>query len=118
MRDAGLPITLIIVGAAWLLWYFRLFPDIDWIIAAGLTVGGIAVLYLDGITKNSIVVGPFLIASGIVWALHDQWRVTWFVLLPTLLILLGVLMLIARRGNIPERRVSRTEIAERRQQDL
>jgi hypothetical protein len=40
MRDAGLPITLIIVGSAWLLWYFRLFPDIDWIIAAGLVAGG------------------------------------------------------------------------------
>ncbi|MGH7854946.1 MAG: hypothetical protein ACREP3_15970, partial [Candidatus Binatia bacterium] len=41
MRDAGLPITLIVVGSAWLLWYFRLFPDIDWIIAAGLVLGGI-----------------------------------------------------------------------------
>ena len=105
MRDAGLPITLIIVGSAWLLWYFRLFPDIDWIIAAGLVAGGIAILFLDGITKNSVVAGPILIASGIAWALHDRWHVTWFVLLPTLLVLLGVLMLIARRPNIPERRV-------------
>jgi hypothetical protein len=31
--------------------------------------------------------------------------VTWFVLIPTLLIMLGVLMLIARGANIPERRV-------------
>ena len=105
MRDASLPITLIIVGSAWLLWYYRLFPDIDWIIAAGLIVGGMAVLYLDGITKKSIVTGPFLIASGISWALHDRWRVTWFVLIPTLLIFLGVLMLIARGTHIPERRV-------------
>jgi hypothetical protein len=27
MRDAGLPITLIVIGSAWLLWYFRLFPE-------------------------------------------------------------------------------------------
>jgi hypothetical protein len=108
MRDAGLPITLIVVGSAWLLWYFRLFPDIDWIIAAGLILGGIAILVLDGVTKNSIVAGPILIASGIAWALHDRWHVTWFVLLPTLLVLLGVLMLIARRANIPERRVRQT----------
>jgi hypothetical protein len=113
MRDAGLPITLIIVGSAWLLWYFRLFPDIDWIIAAALFVGGIAILFLDGITKNSIVAGPFLITSGIAWALHDRWHVTWFVLLPTLLILLGVLMLIARRPNIPERRVRRVQVPDR-----
>jgi hypothetical protein len=113
MRNAGLPITLIVVGVAWLLWYFRLFPDIDWIIAAGLFAGGIAVLVLDGITKNSIVSGPFLIASGISWALHDQWRVTWFVLLPALLVLLGVLMLIARRPTIPERRTRRGEAIEK-----
>jgi hypothetical protein len=81
-----------------------LFPDIDWIIAAGLILGGIGILFLDGITKNSIVAGPILIATGIAWALHDRWRVTWFVLLPTLLVLLGVLMLIARRADIPERR--------------
>ena len=105
MRDASLPITLIIVGSAWLLWYYRLFPDIDWIIATGLVVGGMAVLYLDGLTKKSIVTGPFLIASGIAWALHDRWRVTWFVLIPLLLIMLGVLMLVARGANVPERRV-------------
>ena len=105
MRDAALPVTLIIVGSAWLLWYFGLFPDIDWIIAAGLIAGGSAVLYLDGITKKSIVAGPFLIASGIAWALHDRWHATWIVLIPTLLIMLGVLMLLARRPNIPERRV-------------
>jgi hypothetical protein len=108
MRDAGLPITLIVVGSAWLLWYYRLFPDIDWIIAAGLVLGGIAILFMDGITKNSVVTGPILIASGIAWALHDRWHVTWFVLLPTLLVLLGLLMLIARRDNIPERRVRQT----------
>jgi hypothetical protein len=107
MRDAGLPITLIVVGSAWLLWYFRLFPDIDWIIAAALALGGIAILFLDGITKNSVVTGPFLIASGVAWALHDRRNVTWFVLLPMLLILLGALMLIARRANIPERRAGR-----------
>src|SRR4030095_4928235 len=108
MRNAGLPITLIVVGSAWLLWHVRLFPDIDWIIAAGLVLGGIAILYLDGLTKNSIVTGPILIATGIAWALHDRWHVTWFVLLPTLLVLLGVLMLIARRANVPERRVSQS----------
>ena len=108
MRDAGLPVTLIIVGSACLLWYYRLFPDIDWIIAVGLVLGGIAILYLDGMTKNSIVSGPTLIATGIAWALHDRWHVTWFVLLPMLLVLLGVLMLIARRANIPERRVRQT----------
>jgi hypothetical protein len=108
MRDAGLPITLIVAGSAWLLWYYSLFPDIDWIIATGFVLGGIAILFLDGVTKNSIVAGPILIASGIAWALHDRWHVTWFVLFPMLLVLLGVLMLIARRPDIPKRRVRQT----------
>lgn len=108
MRDAGLPVTLIIVGSTWLLWYFRLFPDIDWIISAGMIAGGVAILFLDGITKKSVVGGPFLIVSGIAWALHDRWRVTWTVLIPTLLIILGVLMLIARRPTIPQRRSTRS----------
>ena len=62
MRDAGLPVTLIVVGLVWLAWHFRLFPDVDWIIAVGLVVGGIAVLVFDGLTKSSVVIGPFLIA--------------------------------------------------------
>jgi hypothetical protein len=75
--------------------------------------GGVAVLFLDGITKNSVVSGPFLIASGIAWLLHDQWRVSWFVLIPSLLVLLGVLMLIARKPEIPERRPRRNEVVEK-----
>jgi hypothetical protein len=104
MRDAVLPVTLIVVGAAWLLWYFELFPDVDWIVAAGLFAGGVAILILDGITKSSIVSGPFLIGSGIAWALNNQWFVSWFILLPALLIWLGLLMLVARRREIPPRR--------------
>jgi hypothetical protein len=44
MRDAGLPVTLIVVGLIWLVWYFGWIPDVDWIIAVGLVAGGIAVL--------------------------------------------------------------------------
>ena len=82
MRDAGLPVTLIVVGLVWLAWQFRLFPDIDWIIAAGLVAGGIAVMAFDGITKSSVVIGPFLIATGAAWALHEFQRVDWKYLIP------------------------------------
>ena len=104
MKDASLPITLIVVGVIGLIWYFRWFPDIDWIIALGFAVGGIAVLAIDGINKNSIVTGPFLIVIGIAWGLRDQYRVSWSLIIPTLLVVLGVLMLIARNPSIPERR--------------
>lgn len=105
MRDAGLPVTLIVVGFAWLAWHFGWFPDVDWMIAAALVAGGIAVLVFDGLTKSSIVIGPFLIGAGIAWALHERYRVHWQVLIPCLLVLLGVLMLLARHRRFPERRI-------------
>jgi len=104
MRDAGIPVTLIVVGVLWLVWYFGWFPDVDWIIAVGLAAGGVAVLFFDGVTKSSVVIGPFMIASGLAWALHDRYRVSWSVLIPALLILLGALMLVARSPRIPVRR--------------
>jgi len=104
MRDAGLPITLIVLGLIGIAWYFRLFPDLDWIIAIALVAGGVAVMLFDGITKSSIVIGPFLIATGIAWWAHEFRDASWRVLIPALLVLLGALMLVARRPNIPDKR--------------
>jgi hypothetical protein len=104
MRDAALPVTLIVVGALWLTWYLGWFPDVDWIIAAGLVGGGVAVLVFDGVTKSSIVVGPLLIVAGLAWTLHDRYRVSWSFLTPVLLIVAGALMLLARHPRIPLRR--------------
>jgi hypothetical protein len=110
MRDASLPVTLIVVGLGWLLWEFRLFPDVDWIIGIGFIVGGIAVLALDGLNKNSVVVGPFLVAIGLAWLAHDRYGTQWRYIVPVMLVLLGALMLIARSPRVPERR-SRTRDA-------
>jgi hypothetical protein len=104
VRDASLPITLIVVGIIGLVWYFRWLPDIDWIISLGFIAGGVAVLVIDGINKNSIVTGPFLIAVGIAWALRDRYRVSWSLIIPALLVLLGALMLLARNPKVPDKR--------------
>jgi hypothetical protein len=104
MRDAGLPITLIVLGLLGIAWFFRMFPDFDWIVAIALVAGGVAVMAIDGITKSSVVIGPFLIAAGVAWWAHEFRSVSWRVLVPALLVALGALMLIARRPNIPDRR--------------
>ena len=96
MKDASLPITLIIVGLVWLIWHFRFFPDVDWVIALGFIAGGVAVMVIDGINKNSIVIGPILIAMGVAWWLNDRYRTQLVADHPALLVLLGVLMLVAR----------------------
>jgi hypothetical protein len=104
MKDASLPVTLIVVGLGWLLWELRLFPDVDWIVSLGFIAAGAAVLALDGINKSSIVLGPFLVAIGIAWLLHDRYGTQWRYIIPVLLVLLGGLMLASRSPRIPERR--------------
>jgi hypothetical protein len=104
MKDAGLPITLIVIGSVWLVWRMGWFPDKDWLIGLGFVAGGVATLMMDGITRNSVVTGPFLIGVGLAWLARDQYRISWSLILPLLLILLGGLMLLARLPSIPERR--------------
>ena len=104
MRNAATPITLIIIGILGLIWYFGWLPDFDSITALALVLGGVAILVMDGITKNSVVLGPTLIAVGIAWWLHDQYRMRWTLLVSALLIVIGALMLIARNPRIPEKR--------------
>lgn len=104
MRDAALPITLIVVGVVWLIWYQGWLPDKDWAIAIGFCAAGIGVLAIDGITKNSVVMGPFLVAIGIAWIVHDRYRTSFGIIVPAMLVILGLLMLVARSSAIPERR--------------
>ena len=103
MKDASIPVTLIAVGLGWLLWELRLFPDVDWIISLGFIAAGIAVMVIDGINKNSVVIGPFLIAIGLAWFVHDRYGTHWRYIVPFMLVLLGLLMLIARGERIRER---------------
>jgi hypothetical protein len=104
MRNAATPITLIVVGLLGLVWYFGWFPDFDAITSIALIGGGIAIMAVDGITKQSVVLGPTLIAVGIAWWLHDQYRLRWTLLVSVLLIVIGGLMLLARSPRIPEKR--------------
>jgi hypothetical protein len=104
MRDAGLPVTLIVIGLGWLAWHYGWLPDADWIIAGGLMLAGVAVLAFDGLTRSSVVAGPLLIGVGVAWALHAEYRIHWSVLIACLLVLLGVLMLVARHPAVPDRR--------------
>ena len=103
MKDASLPVTLIAVGLGWLLWEFRLFPDIDWLISLAFIGAGIAVMAIDGINKNSVIVGPFLIGVGIAWYVHDRYGTHWRYIVPVMLVLLGVLMLVSRSARVPDR---------------
>jgi len=107
MRGAAIPVTLIVFGVAGLAWYYDLFPDVDTLIAAGLAGGGVAVLVFEGVSKTSVVSGPSLIAAGGAWALNNHRGVSWLALIPAMFVIVGVLMLVARSPNIPERSARR-----------
>jgi hypothetical protein len=108
MRNAALPITLIIIGVIGVIWYLGWFPNIESITALVLVAAGVLILITDRITKNSVVLGPILIAIGVAVWVHDTYRLRWWLLVSILLILLGVLMLIARDPRIPEHRLPST----------
>jgi hypothetical protein len=104
MRNAALPITLIVVGVIGVVWYFGWFPNVESITALALAAAGVLILATDRVTKSSIVLGPMLIAvGGAIW-LHDTYRLRWWLMMSVLLIIVGVLMLIARDPRIPEKR--------------
>jgi hypothetical protein len=109
MRNASLPITLIVVGVIGVIWYFGWFPNVESVTALALAAAGVLILITDSITKSSIVLGPMLIAVGASVWLHDVYRLRWWLLISLLLIVLGALMLIARDPRIPERRTPPSE---------
>jgi hypothetical protein len=102
MKDAALPVILIVLGAAWLLNSLHWLPEIHWIWILGLVGAGIAILTLDGITKSSIVAGPLLILAGILSFFHQYYQLGWRFIVPIMLIAAGLLMLAARSSSIPE----------------
>lgn len=104
MRDAGFPVVLIVIGAAWLLHSLHLMPDIRWLWILGLAGAGIGILAIDGITKSSLVAGPMLILAGILSYCRQYHELGWRFIIPIMLIAAGILMLVSRSPSIPQSR--------------
>lgn len=104
MRDAALPVVLIVLGLAWLLNTLNWLPDVHWVWILGLAGTGIAIMALDGITKSSVVAGPLLILAGVMAFCRQYYRLGWGVIIPVMLIGAGIAMLAARSSAIPESR--------------
>jgi len=102
MKDAALPIVLIVLGAVWLLDSLHWLPSVQWVWILGLAGAGIAILALDGITKSSVVAGPLLILAGALSFFRQYYGLGWRFIIPIMLISAGALMLIARAPSIPE----------------
>lgn len=101
MRNSFFPIALVVFGAGWLLNELHLVPEANWIVILGLTSAGILILLLEGLNSSSVVKGPLLIAAGVAAYLHQHHGWGWRILIPSMLILAGVLLLIASSGKLP-----------------
>lgn len=104
MKDAALPVILIVLGAAWLLNSLDWLPEVHWLWIFGFAGAGIAILALDGITKSSVIAGPLLVLAGVMSFARQYYELGWRFILPSMLIAAGVLMLIARLPSIPPSR--------------
>ena len=102
MRNAALPIMLIVLGAAWLLNSLHWLPEVHWIWILGMAGAGIAIMMLDGLTKSSVVAGPLLMLGGLLSFFHQYYALGWRFMIPVMLIVAGLLMLVARSPSIPE----------------
>jgi hypothetical protein len=94
-------VLTIALGAAWLLNTLNVIPGVDWIWTSLLGVTGILVIVLGGVNKMTFVVGPFLLITSVFSVLRQTGRCETDVEVPTLVIILGVLMLGATILPIP-----------------
>ena len=105
MRDATLPVVLIAGGLAVLGWNYGWIPNWNTLVTIALVGAGVAIMLLDGLTKQSLVAGPALIAIGIGWYGYFDlgWRLR--LIIPSLMIFVGFMMLAARFAPLPNARM-------------
>lgn len=94
-------VLTIALGGAWLLNTLNVIPGVDWIWTSLLGVTGVLVIVLGGVNKMTFVVGPFLLITSVFSVLRQTGRFETNLEVPTLVIILGVLMLGATILPIP-----------------
>lgn len=102
-RSLFLPLVLIVIGSLWFLKATQLMPATSSIIAIGLVVLGVVVLLTDGINKQSIVAGPFLVYVGAAVYLYYQYIFNWSHIFSVGMVCLGLLLLLSRSHAIPDK---------------
>lgn len=109
MRQASLalPLFLILFGAVWFLKTTGILPPTATLIAAGLAIAGVAVLFIDGVNKQSIVSGPMLMYIGAAVYLKHHYWLGYSPLIALGMVVLGVLLLLSRSSLVPHKGLPR-----------
>jgi hypothetical protein len=100
-KSLAAPVLIITLGLGWLLTVNNLMPGVNWIWVLGLAVTGILILTVGGVDKVTFVVGPFLISATFFSLLRQTGRISVDTEVPTLVIVFGVLMLLAKLLPVP-----------------
>ncbi len=95
------PVLIITLGVGWLLTAQGFAPSINWVWTMGLGVVGVLFFALTGIDRFSVVVGPFFIIASGCSILRQMEYLPVNVEVPSLVIAMGVLLLLARLPFIP-----------------
>ncbi len=88
-------LALITVGTGWLLTTWGVIPGVNWIWVLGLAAVGFLVLFIGGLDKVTVVVGPFLMISTVFALLRQTGRLSGDTEVPCLLIVAGILALVS-----------------------
>ena len=94
------PILIIALGIGWLLTTWNIVPGVNWIWVVGLGVTGVLIL-VGSIDKVTVVIGTFLIAATIFSLMRQTGRMNVDTEVPSLVIVFGTLMLLAKILPIP-----------------
>lgn len=95
MSRFAFPITVILLGVGWLLDSLALIPDVSLLWVFGLGATGFLILAVQGLTKESVVFGPFLMAAAVSSALRQSGFISFDLELPLLVIVFGILLAVS-----------------------
>ena len=95
-------LSLIVLGAGWLLNNLQFAPDVNWVLTLALGVFGLAILFIGGVNKVSVIIGPFLLVASVLSYMRQTGRLDAAYELPALTVLLGILILVAHLRFIPQ----------------
>jgi hypothetical protein len=101
VKSLIIPLTIIAVGATWLLSVMNILPNIDWVWTIGWGVAGLLTLAFGGINKVTVVAGPFLIACSLASFFRQTGHLPLDREVPILTIVLGCLMLLVQALKLP-----------------
>ena len=91
-----MPLVVVAVGTAWLLDTMGLLPSFSMVWIGAWIGAGIVLIVTNGLTRTSVMWGPFLIAIGVCSYLRQREVISWEQEMPILVILLGLLWGLSR----------------------